>query len=175
VSAGRALRNDDSLDARDPTIDWGSLKRNLVEQFRFTIAIENSEQPGYITEKITDAMLAHTIPIYWGDPRVAEDFNTDAFLHLRDYKTHADAVAYIQNIDADPERLLAILNAPVFKAGIDRTERYVTAARDFLDAIFDQPLATARRRPRHGWVQWLEQKRRTDQQGIKRRLKRNRF
>jgi hypothetical protein len=175
VSAGRALRNDDSLAARSADTDWGAEKRNLVEQFRFTIAFENSEQQGYITEKLTDALLAHTIPIYWGDPRIAEDFNTDAFLHLRDYKTHAEAIAEIQRLDADPERMLAMMNAPIFDDGIDRAAQYVSEARDFLEAIFNQPLATARRRPRNGWVQWLEQKRRKDQKGIRRRLKRNRF
>jgi hypothetical protein len=175
VSAGRFLRNDNSLAARDADTDWGRTKRNLVEQFRFSIAIENSEQPGYITEKITDAFLAHTVPIYWGDPRVTEEFNADAFLHLRDYPTHDDAIADIQRLNADPERLLAMLNAPVFTGEIDRAAVYMAAARDFIDGIFDQPVATARRRPRHGWTQWLEQKRRKDQRGIKRRLNCNRF
>jgi hypothetical protein len=94
---------------------------------------------------------------------------------LRDYPTHDDAIADIQRLNADPERLLAMLNAPVFTGEIDRAAVYMAAARDFIDGIFDQPVATARRRPRHGWTQWLEQKRRKDQRGIKRRLNCNRF
>ena len=175
VSAGRYLRNDHSLTAPDPDADWGLEKRNFVKQFRFTIAIENSEHQGYITEKITDAFLAHTVPIYWGDPRVLEEFNADAFLHLRDYPTHEAAIAEIQRLNADPKRLLALLNAPVFRGGIDRAELYTTSARDFIEGIFAQPLTKARRRPRHGRAQWLEQKRRKDQTGIKRRISNNRF
>lgn len=175
VSAGRSLRNDDTLASRDVDTDWGATKRRFVEQFRFTIAMENSEQPGYVTEKLTDALLAHTVPIYWGDPRIGEDFNLSAFIHLRDYKNHADAIAHIQRLDADKDRLLTILNAPVFLGGVDRPTLYMTAARDFIKYILDQPQKTARRRPRHGRTQWLEQKRRKDQKGIKRRLNPNRF
>jgi len=68
-----------------------------------------------------------------------------------------------------------VLNAPVFRGGIDRAELYTTSARDFIEGIFAQPLAKARRRPRHGRAQWLEQKRRKDQTGIKRRISNNRF
>ena len=46
---------------------------------------------------------------------------------------------------------------------------------DFIEGIFAQPLTKARRRPRHGRAQWLEQKRRKDQTGIKRRISNNRF
>lgn len=175
VSAGQHLRNDNSLQRRDPTADWGAEKRALMERFRFTIAMENSEQAGYVTEKISDAFMARTVPIYWGDPRVVEEFNPAAFLHLRDYSDHAEAVADIRKLDAAPDRLLAMLNAPVFSGGIDRVAAYLAAARDFLENIFDRPLAEARRRPRYGRVLWLEQKRRKDQTGLRRRLRGNRF
>jgi len=175
VSAGRFLQNDTRLSGNEHGTDWGVTKRKMVESFRFTIAIENSEHPGYVTEKITDALLCNTIPIYWGDPRVLEEFDTEAFIHLRDFTTLEDAVAEIQRIDADPSRMLNMMNAPVFSGGIDRTALHLNAAREFFEAIFDQPLANARRRPRHGWVQSMESKRRSDQTGFKRRLKRNRF
>jgi hypothetical protein len=174
ASAGRILRNDNSLSGNDTTTDWGAEKRKFVEEFRFTIAIENSEQPGYCTEKISDALLAHTIPIYWGDPRITEEFNSKAFLHLRDYADKDEATAYIQNLNLDLDRQLTMLNLPVFAGGIDRVEKYITAARAFMENIFDQPRCTARRRPRHGCMQGLEARRRKDQKGLKRRLKWNR-
>jgi hypothetical protein len=48
--------------------------------FRFGIAFENSQVPGYITEKIANVKLAGAVPIYWGAPDVASYLNTDAFL-----------------------------------------------------------------------------------------------
>lgn len=43
--------------------------------YKFSIAYENSSTPGYCTEKIVDAFAAGTVPIYWGDPLVKEEFN----------------------------------------------------------------------------------------------------
>jgi hypothetical protein len=175
LSPGRALQNDSSFDMADPKINLRNQKMNLIEKFRFTIAMENSEQPGYITEKLTDALIARTIPIYWGDPRVGEEFNSAAFLNLRNFQSHEAAIREIISIDSNSEKVLSILNAPVFKDGVDRVEIYLSRARNFLESIFEQPLVKARRRPRHGYTQWLEQRRRKDQTGFRRLFKRNHF
>ncbi len=60
--------------------NWGSLctpreKMKLLRSSKFTIAFENSSYPGYTTEKLVQAMLANSLPIYWGNPCVARDFN----------------------------------------------------------------------------------------------------
>ena len=49
----------------------GSEKKRLWESM-FTIAIENSSNRGYHTEKIIDAFLSKTFPIYWGCPNLEE-------------------------------------------------------------------------------------------------------
>lgn len=41
-------------------------KYPIASQFRFTIAFENDLYPGYVTEKILEAYLCGSIPIYWG-------------------------------------------------------------------------------------------------------------
>lgn len=174
VSAGRHLCNDNAL-ANNDDPDWGAAKRAFVKQFRFTIAFENSSHPGYTTEKLTHALLARTIPIYWGDPRVCDEFNPDAFVHLRDYSSTADAIATIKSLDSSPEQSLEILNANVFANDKDCVEAHLKNARFFIENIFSQPQKDARRRPRYGRVLMLEKKRRNDQMGWKRRLKRNRF
>ena len=68
ISAGRFLQNDRSLSNQANDLDWHSSKLKFQHRFRFTIAIENSESPGYATERLMDAFLEGTIPIYWGDP-----------------------------------------------------------------------------------------------------------
>ena len=52
---------------------------NYVSQFKFIISMENTRYETGITEKITHGMLAQTIPIYWGSPRVNDYFNKDRF------------------------------------------------------------------------------------------------
>lgn len=55
---------------------------------RINIAIENGMHPGYVTEKILDAFYAHTLPLYLGSPNIDRDFNTDCFMHMREWNFH---------------------------------------------------------------------------------------
>jgi hypothetical protein len=41
----------------------------------FHIAIENSQNKNFFTEKIVDAFLCKTLPIYWGCPNIGEYFD----------------------------------------------------------------------------------------------------
>jgi hypothetical protein len=50
-------------------------KAEGLARYRFTVAIENSRQAGYFTEKLIDAILCRTIPIYWGAPDIAAHFD----------------------------------------------------------------------------------------------------
>ena len=46
--------------------DWHTSKINYLSKFKFTIAVENCNTDGYITEKLTDPMFAQSVPIYDG-------------------------------------------------------------------------------------------------------------
>jgi hypothetical protein len=48
--------------------------------YRFSIVMESENIPGYVTEKILNGFLAHTVPIYWGHSDVAKLFNPNAFI-----------------------------------------------------------------------------------------------
>lgn len=48
-------------------------KLSFLNEYKFTIAFENSRHPGYVTEKIVESMLSNSIPIYWGDRQVLVD------------------------------------------------------------------------------------------------------
>ncbi|MES2377398.1 MAG: glycosyltransferase family 10 [Bacteroidota bacterium] len=60
-------------------------KRQFLSPYKFTIAFENYMYPGYQTEKLYDAMMANSIPIYMGDPFVSDIFNTKSFINANDY------------------------------------------------------------------------------------------
>lgn len=172
-SAGRHLRNTATADSASDDPDANARKRAYMRGFRFSLAFENSSHPGYVTEKILDAYIARTIPIYWGDPLIGEEFNPDSFVDVRAFASRDEAIDRILALDSDEDAMLAMLNAsPLRKGGQIAACR--ESLRAFMDNIFAQDLAAARRRPRAGFVGFLEEKRRRDATGLRRYMKRNR-
>eukprot|EP00931_Biecheleriopsis_adriatica_P007581 TRINITY_DN108851_c0_g1_i1.p2 TRINITY_DN108851_c0_g1~~TRINITY_DN108851_c0_g1_i1.p2 ORF type:complete len:247 (-),score=46.81 TRINITY_DN108851_c0_g1_i1:15-755(-) len=57
---------------------------DLLLPYRFTLVFENKLVPGYVTEKIVNAFLAGSIPIYWGSRAALEIFNPDALVYAND-------------------------------------------------------------------------------------------
>ena len=55
-------------------------KAEGLAPYRYSVVIENSRESGYFTEKIIDALLLETVPIYWGAPDIGEYFDTTGML-----------------------------------------------------------------------------------------------
>lgn len=81
---GSSMNNMPGIDHLCPGNKW-DVKRSFLKDYKFTIAFENETFPGYQTEKLYDAMLAGSLPIYFGDPNIDLVFNTKSFVHARDY------------------------------------------------------------------------------------------
>jgi hypothetical protein len=58
----------------------------FYQPYKFVICCENHSYPGYVTEKIVNAMLANSIPIYWGAPDIVKHFNPESFINTSDPK-----------------------------------------------------------------------------------------
>lgn len=56
----------------------------FLQQFKFMICFENTSSSHYITEKLHNAWLGGTIPIYWGCTNAKLWLNGKAFLQLED-------------------------------------------------------------------------------------------
>lgn len=123
-------------------------KVEFMRSGRFGMAVENTMAPGYITEKITDVFAAGAIPIYWGAPDVALDFNPKAFVNIADFQTLEEAVEEIRAIDQDETRYRAMLAEPAFIGDIEPESLRAERIADFLCSIFDQPRDQAYRRNR---------------------------
>lgn len=90
-------------------------KATWLNKYRFTLAFENSSQEGYTTEKIYDAFMGNTVPLYWGNLRMkAEGFNPAAFLNYFDTPGNEAFINRIKEVDSSPDAYMAMLNAPVF-------------------------------------------------------------
>ncbi|MCY4195621.1 MAG: glycosyltransferase family 10 [Rhodobacteraceae bacterium] len=48
--------------------------------YRFSVVIENIQEQHYFSEKIVDAILCKTVPIYWGCPNIADFFDTSGMI-----------------------------------------------------------------------------------------------
>jgi hypothetical protein len=89
-------------------------KIDFQRGYKFSIAFENESHPGYQTEKLFEALLARTVPIYWGNPDVATDFNPKAFIRYNDFSNEKELIDYIREVDQNDELLLSYLNEPIF-------------------------------------------------------------
>lgn len=93
-------------------------KAKFISGYRFNIAFENTETEGYITEKLTDPLLAGSVPIYWGAPDVLRDFNAGCFIHARDFPDLDALVDFVLELDNDPGRLHGYRAAPAFRGDV---------------------------------------------------------
>ena len=89
------------------------LKLQFLRPYKFVIAFENNPRcPGYTTEKLYHAMLANSIPLYWGNPLVHRDFNTRSFVNYHDHKSVDAMIDQIVNLDQDDDLYMKCLSEP---------------------------------------------------------------
>lgn len=147
VDAGGAFLNNIGEKVKD--------KHLFLKGYKFTLAIENSSQPGYVTEKILDPFLAQSLPIYWGDPNISSDYNPNSFVNLMDYNSPEEAIEEIIRLDNDDAAYLEKVTTPFWPYGSSIDEFYeseLERVRAFFRNIFEQPLEKARRRTGYGRV-----------------------
>lgn len=88
-------------------LDWyGNGIRSVAEKwdglapYRYTIVLENQSSPNVITEKIQDAFLGLSYPIYWGAPNVTQYFPESALTAV-DIKDLRGALTTIERVLAE--------------------------------------------------------------------------
>lgn len=59
-------------------------KSEGLNDYCFSIAIENDDSDLYFTEKLLDCFLTCTIPIYWGSKKISSVFNPEGILWLNE-------------------------------------------------------------------------------------------
>lgn len=117
-------------------------KLEFVSRYKFTIAFENREHPGYTTEKLVEPMRVDSLPIYWGSPTVGRDFDTSSFVHVSAGMSDEEAIERIIALDRDPAAHAAMLSRPWLVD--NRVPEAFTSTRilDFFERIVDASRAT---------------------------------
>lgn len=69
---------------KGPDTPFTECKSPVLNDFCYSVVIENSQQAHYFTEKITECFLAGTVPIYWGCPTISKFFDTEGIITFND-------------------------------------------------------------------------------------------
>jgi hypothetical protein len=76
-------------------------KSEIARNYKYMICFENDIYPGYVTEKLLDAYLAGTVPLYWGDLGEEKHINRNSFLNLKDFPSLEAFAKVVASMDAD--------------------------------------------------------------------------
>jgi len=89
-------------------------KLAFIRKYKFNIAFENATYPGYVTEKLVEAKDANTVPVYWGNPRIAEEMNPKSFINYHDYNSTKALLNRVIEVDNDEALYKEYLREPLF-------------------------------------------------------------
>lgn len=118
---GKSMNNMPSIDSLYQGNIW-ERKRQFLSPYKFTIAFENYAYPGYQTEKLYDAMLVNSLPIYLGDSNIDEIFNTNSFLNAAAYTNFKQTKA-ISLLESVSQQNFVDMRPQFYKNPINRVQR----------------------------------------------------
>lgn len=111
-------------------------KMKWLSGYKFTFAAENGQYPGYTTEKLLEAYLANTVPIYYGSQTVGLDFKGDCFINRANFCTDDEFVNYIKYCNRSRTAYDFHYNQPLFdKERFDNYFRILSNLNNFLRII----------------------------------------
>lgn len=139
ASGGKVLNN---VGGRVPD------KNAFLAKYKFNIAFENSCVPGYTTEKVMQPLAVGSVPIYYGNPRIGEDFDPACMVRVASRDDMDRAIEEIVALDRDDAAYLQRVRAPAARQSVDW---YMNRVADFLGHIIDQSPAEARRLNAYGY------------------------
>lgn len=107
--------NDDDMRGK-----FGDDKIAYLRQFKFNLCPENSNNRGYVTEKIFEAIKAGCVPVYWGNEGYPEPdiLNPKAIVYL-DKDNPEEGLALLRKLHDDPKAYEEFASQSRFIPGAD--------------------------------------------------------
>lgn len=120
-------------------------KIEFLKNYKFSIAMENTNGDGYASEKIIDSFISGTIPIYYGSYMLEEYINPKSYILIKGTEDMKKKIEYIKKIDNDDKLYRSILKEKVI---IDDNiiEKMQKEQSDFWIHIFNQDIKKAKRK-----------------------------
>ena len=154
-SHGPHLNNTGTKRSREKQ-NYQEIGINIKSKYKFSIAAENAILNGYTSEKLLTSLKAHTVPIYFGNPKVADEFNPEAFINFNALDFNFDALlAKVKEIDEDDELWAKMVSAPWHThEQIEYINKQAENYKNFINNIFDPsvPLHQKKRVPMGTWA-----------------------
>ena len=116
VTSGGALYNNigGQLALKYPGGGCGDVsKYHFFSTHQFTLSFENSQSPGYITEKLLHAKMAGCVPLYWGSKTTDHDFVPHSFINLSAISSAESVVDVIKKLESRPDLCATIAATPL--------------------------------------------------------------
>jgi hypothetical protein len=89
-------------------------KYEVARDYKYCLAFENDLYPGYVTEKLLDAYLCGTVPLYWGSLGREPHINRQSFVNSCDFDSLEHFAEYVGGIKADEYDL--VFSQPLLKS-----------------------------------------------------------
>lgn len=105
-------------------------KTEGLAPYRYTVVIENSREPSYITEKLIDALRCRAVPIYWGAPDVGRIFDPAGLIECATRDDILTALRQTSAEDYDSRRPAIEANARLADHYADMHRRAAEIIRD---------------------------------------------
>lgn len=146
-------------------ISYLDLAVQKYARYRFVICSENAIVPGYITEKLLNAMLAGAVPIYYGSPEVVRDFNPKSFIYVNEFPSFEACAKRIAEVDQNESLYQSIRQEPFFIDGklsqVFNEDYLMTQLHPHMSKLFrprhPDPSFVISSNPAHGPSSWLRQ------------------
>jgi hypothetical protein len=114
VSSGGAYQNNigGQLHLKYPGGGCGDIsKHHFFAEHQFTLSFENSQSPGYVTEKLLHAKMAGCLPLYWGSHET--DFDPHSFINLSHMGAPSRIIEIVKHLETNPKMCAKIAATPL--------------------------------------------------------------
>ena len=74
---------------------------DILKRYTFAMIIENCDADGFVSEKIYDAFIAGTIPIYYGNNNARVAVPADMYIDAKAFSGPDELCAFVASMDAD--------------------------------------------------------------------------
>jgi hypothetical protein len=113
-------------------------KAKTISEFKYVLCIENTILDGYITEKIFDAMIHGSVPIYLGAPDIKNIVPGNCFINLSNFDMQNNLIDHLKCISLEEwnmyrENINNYLNSNDFKK-----HKIENIAKQFFDITFSE-------------------------------------
>ncbi len=111
-AGGRTMRSVRHALGTREKIDYPASVQDFYRPYKFVLAFENTLSLHYASEKLGTALHAHTVPVYWGNPLIANYFNPERFINAFDFDTLESLARHVMRVHEDDALYLRYLSAP---------------------------------------------------------------